>query len=140
MKPTRIASWPAALLPAALLLAALALGACAEPGGQGRGQGAQAAGGSTSTHPRAVTPPRQAGPPRVATRVVATGVVRGGVEPGCRLLAADGGPTYLLVGGDRQVLRSGARVRVTGTLSPGTLSTCQQGTPLRVSSARVAAR
>jgi predicted small secreted protein len=131
MKPTTIASWLAALL-----LAALALAACADAGGQGQDQGARAGGAATSTRAPAVTPPRKAGPPRVATRVVATGVVRSGVEPGCRLLAADAGPTYLLVGGDQQVLRSGARVRVTGTLSPDTLSTCQQGTPLRVTSAR----
>jgi Protein of unknown function (DUF5818) len=129
MNPTRIASWVVALP-----LAAVVLAACA--GGGGQDQGTRAGGASTSTRAPAVTPPRKAGPPRVATRVVATGVVRSGVEPGCRLLAADAGPTYLLVGGDQQVLRSGARVRVTGTLAPGTLSTCQQGTPLRVTSAR----
>jgi hypothetical protein len=51
------------------------------------------------------------------------------VEPGCLLL--DG---YLLVGGDRDQLRPGARVAVTGRVDSGLLSTCQQGVPLVVAS------
>jgi hypothetical protein len=56
-----------------------------------------------------------------------TGTVEAGVERGCLLL--DG---YLLLGGDRTLIVAGARVTVTGRPEPGTLTTCQQGTPFRV--------
>ncbi|WP_434742894.1 hypothetical protein [Micromonospora sp. SH-82] len=62
-----------------------------------------------------------------------TGRVGAGVEPGCLLL--DG---YLLVGGDTSVLRPGARVTVTGKVEEGLMTTCQQGTPFVVSTARPA--
>jgi hypothetical protein len=53
------------------------------------------------------------------------------VEPNCLLL--DG---YLLVGGPRDVLTAGARVTVTGRVEPGMMTTCQQGTPFTVETAR----
>jgi len=60
------------------------------------------------------------------------GTVKDGVEPGCVLLTSDT-QTYLLVGGDRAALRSGATVTVFGTPEPELMSTCMQGTPFRVS-------
>ncbi|WP_374272827.1 hypothetical protein [Actinoplanes sp. M2I2] len=63
-----------------------------------------------------------------------TGTVTAGVEPGCLLL--DG---YLLVGGDRTVVRAGLRITVTGRVVPDLVTTCQQGTPLVVTSAQPAA-
>jgi hypothetical protein len=42
--------------------------------------------------------------------------------------------TYLVLGGDDVPM--GVPVRVEGTLQPGVLSTCQQGTPLRVTSVK----
>jgi hypothetical protein len=62
-----------------------------------------------------------------------TGTVTAGVEHGCLLL--DG---YLLVGGDRAIIRAGARVTVTGRVVPGLITTCQQGTPMVVTSAQPA--
>lgn len=62
-----------------------------------------------------------------------TGTVSVGVEVGCLLI--DG---YLLIGGDRAVLREGARVTVTGRVDEGIMTTCQQGIPFVVSSARPA--
>ncbi len=62
-----------------------------------------------------------------------TGTVSQGVEPNCLLL--DG---YLLVGGPRDVLRPGATVTVTGRSQPDMMTTCQQGTPFVVESARPA--
>jgi hypothetical protein len=62
-----------------------------------------------------------------------TGTVTAGVEPHCLLL--DG---YLLVGGDRAVIRAGARLTVTGRVAPDLVTTCQQGTPLVVTTARPA--
>jgi hypothetical protein len=60
-----------------------------------------------------------------------TGIVTAGVEHQCLLL--DG---YLLVGGDRTVIRAGARLTVTGRIVPDLVTTCQQGTPFVVTYAR----
>jgi hypothetical protein len=59
------------------------------------------------------------------------GTVKDGVEPGCVLLATDQ-QTYLLVGGDKTALKSGSVVTVYGRPEPELMSTCQQGTPFRV--------
>ncbi len=68
-------------------------------------------------------------PPGGATTL--TGQVQSGVEPGCLLL--DG---YLLLGGPRDVLASGASVVVTGKIQPDVLTTCQEGIPFMVETAR----
>ncbi|WP_341719046.1 hypothetical protein QQG74_04590 [Micromonospora sp. FIMYZ51] len=75
----------------------------------------------------AVTPPR----PTATTELTLTGRIEAGVEPGCLLL--DG---YLLLGGPREVLTAGATVTVTGKPAPGLMTTCQQGTPFQVASAK----
>jgi hypothetical protein len=61
-----------------------------------------------------------------------TGIVAAGVESQCLLLGE-----YLLVGGDRAVLRAGARVAVTGRVVPDLMTTCQQGTPFVVISVQL---
>ena len=84
-------------------------------------------GGSKQPGPPPVGPtgiPTASGKP-----VVVDGVIEAGVEPGCRVLTA-GSTRYLLLGGKDVPL--GVPVRVQGLLQPGVLSTCQQGTPLRV--------
>jgi hypothetical protein len=63
-------------------------------------------------------------------RVTVRGTVTDGVEAGCVLLVADG-VVYLLLG-QRGQLAEGADVTVEGTLKPGLMTTCQQGTPLVV--------
>jgi hypothetical protein len=68
-----------------------------------------------------------------AKAVTIDGVVEAGVEPGCTVLTA-GNTTYLILGGGD--LPMGVPVRVEGTLEPGVLTTCQQGTPLRVTSVK----
>ncbi|MEV5765834.1 hypothetical protein AB0L34_14880 [Micromonospora sp. NPDC052213] len=60
-----------------------------------------------------------------------TGTVTPGVEPNCLLLG-----DYLLIGGPRDVLKPGAKVTVTGRVQPDLLTTCQQGTPFQVDTAR----
>jgi hypothetical protein len=126
---------------AGLLLAVALLAACADPDA---GDGGAASGGSgPTTAPRTpptapTTPTTRPGSPG-ASEITATGTLHDGVEPGCVLLRADqGGGVYLLVGGDRNELRAGGRVQVTGRLVPDLLSTCQEGQPLRVSSIRPA--
>ncbi|HTJ34555.1 MAG TPA: hypothetical protein VL738_15120 [Dactylosporangium sp.] len=72
-------------------------------------------------------------PPQPAGSTIAIrGTVRDGVEPGCVLLATDA-KTYLLIGGDKSALNSGAQVTVYGVEQPGLMTTCQQGTPFKVS-------
>ena len=67
-------------------------------------------------------------------RLTLTGVPQPAVEAGGLLL--DG---YLLVGGPRALLGSGAPVTVTGRLREGLLTVWQQGTPLVVETAEPAA-
>ena len=55
-------------------------------------------------------------------RVTLTGIPERGVEASCLLL-----DKYLLVGGDRVLLGSGAKVTVTGHTEPDLMSFCQQG-------------
>ncbi|MEO3775319.1 hypothetical protein ABGB16_00405 [Micromonospora sp. B11E3] len=128
------------------LVVCAALGAC---GGEGAGEAAPSpSGGTTVTTPPATgsvdptapvaptaQPPatRPTGPSRPPGpgAMTLTGVVEAGVEPGCRLL--DG---YQLIGGPADVLAAGAKVTVSGQPKPGMLSTCQQGTPFVVESAR----
>jgi hypothetical protein len=109
---------------AGLLLAGLLVGACAEPDGDDAAAGA---GQGATTAPTTPPPTTERAPP--AGQVTVTGTVGDGVEASCLLL--DG---YLLVGGDRSKLRTGARVKVTGRVERGLLSTCQQGVPLVVAS------
>ena len=115
---------------AVLVLAGTLAAACA---GGGDGDGGAAGPGATT----APTTPPTAGTPttRLAGKVTVTvtGTVTEGVEPGCLLLDAGGGP-YLLVGGDRAKLSPGRRVAITGRVDHSLLSICQQGEPLVVTS------
>ncbi|TDC53495.1 hypothetical protein E1258_24465 [Micromonospora sp. KC207] len=141
MKTTRII--------VAALVTCAALSAC---GGQGAGDatpGPSPSGGSAVTDasstdpvdptvpaPSSSVPPSRpsAGRPSIPPGVGATtltGTVEAGVEPGCRLL--DG---YQLIGGPTDVLAAGAKVTVTGRAQPDMLTTCQQGIPFVVESAR----
>jgi len=115
---------------AGCLLAGLLVAACAEPGDGdgGAGQGATTTTPATSTTTAPTEPTRTGGP------VTVVGTVAAGVEPGCLLLEAEGGGSFLLVGGERAELRPGRRVAVTGRVDRSLLSTCQQGEPLVVAS------
>ncbi|MFE9203694.1 hypothetical protein [Micromonospora sp. NPDC007230] len=121
------------------LLACVALGACASPDADPASPGPTGAAPVTSTpspdpsvSPTDPTAPTKGGPSSGATTTL-TGTLQAGVEPGCLLL--DGN---LLVGGPRDVLKAGARVTVTGHSQPDLMTTCQQGTPFVVESAKPA--
>ena len=59
-----------------------------------------------------------------------TGIIGAGVEPGCLMLGR-----YQLIGGPRDLLKPGVRVRVNGRAEPTMITTAQQGTPFVVTSA-----
>jgi hypothetical protein len=61
--------------------------------------------------------------------VTVTGIPERGVEASCLLL-----DKYLLIGGDRALLGSGAKVTVTGHTETDVMSFCQQGVYLVVDS------
>jgi hypothetical protein len=84
-----------------------------------------------SSSPVVSLPPK----PTPTGLVTLTGTLQDGVEPNCTLLNTPG-KQYLLVGVKRAALPStaGATVTVIGTPDPGLVTTCQQGTPFRVSS------
>ena len=127
------------VLPAAA--GALLLSGCGDPTTEPGSGG----GGATTVAPSAIpsnlpttpgrtvkpVPPGPTGIPTESGRpVTVDGIVEEGVEPGCKVLTA-GSTSYLLLGGGTDV-PTGVPVRVQGVLDPGVLSTCQQGTPLRV--------
>lgn len=79
------------------------------------------------------TPPRPPGSPKPPGTMTLSGTITAGVEPNCVLL-----DNYLLVGGPRELLKAGARVTVTGRVQADLMTTCQQGTPFMVESAKPA--
>jgi hypothetical protein len=89
---------------------------------------------TTPTPAPSVTP----SPPPAGPTVTLVGEVQVGVEAGCLVLQAERGGTWLLLGGDRSVLKAGARVEVTGSEARDIATTCQQGRPFQVTSARPA--
>ena len=134
--PTRLVPLLAALLAAGL--AAGCSGPDAEPGAE------PATSAPSATAPTPEGPGPTAAPVAPATqpddtqatavRVLATGRVRTGGDPGCLLLAGVRGRVWLLVGGDRTALAAGARVRVVGRPLADQTQTggCLQGEPLQV--------
>jgi hypothetical protein len=72
-------------------------------------------------------------PPAGGTKTL-TGTITAGVEPNCLLLE-----DHLLIISDAKLkaaATTGATVTVTGRVEPGMMTTCQQGTPLVVTSLR----
>ncbi len=63
------------------------------------------------------------------------GTVESGVEAGCLIMKV-GDETYNLIGGDRDVVKPGAKVVVRGAEKPDLVTTCQQGVPFEVVDAR----
>lgn len=118
-----------ALLALPAVAGALLLSGCGDPARE-PGSGGTDPTTSAPTRSTVPLPPVPTGVPTESGRpVTVEGIVEEGVEPGCKVLTA-GASSYLLLGGTD--VPTGVPVRVEGMLTPGVLSTCQQGTPLRV--------
>jgi hypothetical protein len=119
-----------------LVASAVLLGACAQ---EDSGQGA-ASGGSPTTVAPTTSAPATSTPemPRDQVKVLATGTVQQGVEPGCLILDTGKGQRYVLLSKDKTKLKPGAKVEVVGVRAPGQISYCQQGQPLEVLSVKAA--
>ena len=74
--------------------------------------------------------------PTSPTSLIGT-IEMAGIEGGCLVLRT-GDATYELAGGDRTVLRPGARVTVEGKVNPNVATICQMGPVFEVSAARPA--
>jgi predicted small secreted protein len=119
-----------------LVASALFLGACANPDS---GQGAASGGSPTTAAPTTTVPPRTTPEmPRDQIKVLASGTVQEGVEPGCLILDTGKGQRYVLLAKDSSELKPGAKVEVIGVRATGQISYCQQGQPLEVQSVRPA--
>jgi hypothetical protein len=66
-----------------------------------------------------------------------TGQVETGVEAHCLILRSNGG-TYQLMGGDKNVVKAGNNVVVTGHVVKGVMSYCMQGQPFEITQSRLA--
>ncbi|GIH03118.1 hypothetical protein Rhe02_11850 [Rhizocola hellebori] len=73
------------------------------------------------------------------SEVTLTGMVeRIDLEGGCTVLRADTNKTFELMGGDPNILKSGARVTVTGKIRTDLSTICQMGPVLEVTSSQPA--
>jgi ABC-type oligopeptide transport system substrate-binding subunit len=119
-----------------LVACAVFLAACAE---EDSGQGAASGGSPTTVAPTTSAPtPTTSEVPRDQIKVLVTGTVQEGVEPGCLILDTGKGQRYVLLSQDKSKLKPGAKVEVVGVRAPGQISYCQQGQPLEVLTVRAA--
>jgi hypothetical protein len=134
----------AVILVFAALLAVSA--GCAAPAGDSAAPGAGSPTSPSTTFPGENLPVPTSKPPRseepsppASGEITVTGKVVAGVEPGCKVLVADG-KSYLLVakGGNSTALREGATVEVRGKVDTDMMTTCMEGTPLVVTSVKPA--
>jgi hypothetical protein len=129
-------------------------GAAADPGAGGPSSGSSASSAPSSVGPSAPSsapsaaapsgssaadvvpiPDLTGKPPKPGTGEATTtvsGTVVAGVEAGCLLLRTGATDYLLLIGAGAGAVKAGDKVRATGTVDTGRMTTCQQGTPLVV--------
>ncbi|MFC4334523.1 hypothetical protein [Salininema proteolyticum] len=87
----------------------------------------------SESEPPKVDPSKGVEDDQKLTSMTISGTVEEGVEAGCLVLTHNG-TTYGLFGSfDKQKVRAGAEVELTGQVDKGIMSHCQQGTPFKVS-------
>src|SRR5215211_3763910 len=117
------------------LLTAGLIAGCASGSGTGTASpssGPGSASGEPTPSPSAASPSAPspgAGSPG-AGDITLSGPVEAGVEPGCLLLRANG-RVYLLIGGDKNIVKAGSTVSVRGHVVQ-VMSHCMQGEPFEV--------
>ena len=91
---------------------------------------------STFASPTAGTTPSRTSPPpttAAGARLTVVGTVEDGVAPSCLILTDEKtGRHYNVTGGDRAIVKIGARVKVVGVIRTDMMSYCQQGPILQV--------
>ena len=126
---------------AVLVLLAGALAGCASAGSQ---SGSPSDSVGPTVGPSQLVPqspglvlPSDAIPSDSGSDITITGTLEEGVEGNCVLLRTPQ-RLYQLIGGDRSKLQglSSSKVTVTGRIAAGMMTTCQQGTPFRVTEVR----
>ena len=136
------------VLAVGLALALPVMAACATPTGTDRPSDSAAVetdpatGASPTGNPDSTKDPSEEDPGDVldpelpGTPKTLRGTPSEGVESGCVILLADDGKGYLLLGGDRAMITSGARIEVSVLIQPDLMTTCQQGIPAVVQTVR----
>ena len=133
--------WRRALVVVGFAVALAATGCASTTEGPGAGPSGSASAGTAGPAASPTGLPTPEGtttldPSLSVGAVTLKGTVAEGVEAGCVVLNADNGVVYLLIGGDSQVIVAGARVEVQAVIQTDLVTTCQQGTPATVQSAR----
>ena len=94
---------------------------------------------SSSPEPPASTDPASPLPsagPEPTGDTTLSGQVEAGVEANC-LIMQTGGKTYLLLDGDKNIVKAGNNVVVRGHIVKGVMSYCMQGQPFQITDARL---
>jgi hypothetical protein len=127
-----------------LLASTLAVGlitGCAQGTGtpSAGGSGSVSSSPSSSPEPPASTDPASPLPsagPEPTGDTTLSGQVEAGVEANC-LIMQTGGKTYLLLDGDKNIVKAGNNVVVRGHIVKGVMSYCMQGQPFQITDARL---
>jgi hypothetical protein len=91
---------------------------------------------SPSSEPSSAPPSTGAESPSAGPETTLSGQVEAGVEASC-LIMQTGGKTYLLLGGDKNIVKAGNNVVVRGHIVKGVMSYCMQGQPFQITDARL---
>lgn len=68
----------------------------------------------------------------ISTQINVTGILEQGVEGGCLILKSDDGKLYTLLDLPSDTPPFGSRVAVTGTIHDDVVTSCMQGTVLKI--------
>lgn len=134
-----------------LLASVLAVGlitGCAQGSGSPSGDGSASGGpsaapsasasapGGGSIAPQSPPPSGGASHGSASGELTLTGPIEAGAEPSCLIMRSNGS-TYQLIGGDKNIVKAGSTVTVTGHVVTGVMSYCMQGKIFQVTQAHI---